>query len=286
MNIVGNSAGLATEAKQDAQIGNQNTQITNQDTQIIQQTFKQIGKFFDLSQDDNGDWQGFPLPWSQVVSFEIALEDGVINGGSEFPEIFNIDMLIDEFNNLQSAFTFSKYNDGNSDTLLIQDGTLSIERIQNIIIFSDNDLEYSTFTDTPDQVESVVDAILLQNTRNGSYKRNLIDLVNDSLVKMTRMLRYLPNNTVTLPFTNDNTVHDLGLSPGTIGELVEIKEYGSGFVVYTLDGTTPINNSSAKVANANSSFNPRKNIDLSLVRFKGSTTGSDYSVSYSIYNTQ
>ncbi len=72
----------------------------------------------------------------------------------------------------------------------------------------------------------------------------------------------------------------LGLSEGTIGNLVYIGDHGQGVVRVSFDGTSPKGESYPE-------FNARhtlglKNVDLSKLVFNGSSTSSDYTVCYEV----
>ncbi len=80
-----------------------------------------------------------------------------------------------------------------------------------------------------------------------------------------------------------NDVINLGLPSGTMGEISSITGYSSGSVVFVIDGSTPDNTNSPRITSRSASFNPIKNIDLSLFRIKGTSSGSRYYIIYSIY---
>lgn len=85
-------------------------------------------------------------------------------------------------------------------------------------------------------------------------------------------------------FQNDGGVNSLNVPPGTMGELVSITEYGAGAVYWTIDGSTP---TAANGSYMSVQYGPNinlKGIDLSLVRLDGTSSGSDYSVTYHVWS--
>jgi len=82
---------------------------------------------------------------------------------------------------------------------------------------------------------------------------------------------------------NETNTQQLDVPPGTMGCLRSITDYGAGAVYWTIDGTTPAatNGSTMSVQYGNNI--DLCGIDLSLVRMNGSSTGSDYSVTYEVW---
>lgn len=78
----------------------------------------------------------------------------------------------------------------------------------------------------------------------------------------------------------------LSVPAGTRGNLLSITDTGSGLVYFTLDGTTPGNTpngpNKGEVTGPYLTMNLR-NVDLSQVRFNGSSTASDYTAIYEKY---
>ena len=86
-------------------------------------------------------------------------------------------------------------------------------------------------------------------------------------------------------FTNEGGVQTLGFTTGTMGRLVSIEDIGTGFVRWSIDGSVPGTDDGAWFTTTgpyHASYN-LDNVDLSLLRFVGSNTSSDYSVMVEIY---
>ena len=84
---------------------------------------------------------------------------------------------------------------------------------------------------------------------------------------------------------NNTNTQQLNVPAGTIGTLVSITEYGTGSVYWTIDGSTPsANTSGTSLMNVQYGNNINlRGIDLSLLRFNGTSTNSDYSVTYEVW---
>lgn len=89
--------------------------------------------------------------------------------------------------------------------------------------------------------------------------------------------------------TNMVGLVDLAGNPypaGTMGEITSIEDTGTGLVRMSIDGSDPVTaagNTFLITGPYHSGFN-LKNVDLSLVRLNGSSTGSDFSIMYHEYN--
>ena len=73
---------------------------------------------------------------------------------------------------------------------------------------------------------------------------------------------------------------------GTLGTINSIEDIGTGFVRWSIDGSTPATgtgNSFVSNGPYHAGYNLR-NVDLSLVRLDGSSANSDYSVAFEVYN--
>jgi len=82
---------------------------------------------------------------------------------------------------------------------------------------------------------------------------------------------------------NNTDTQQLNVPAGTIGCLKSITDYGAGGVYWTIDGSTP---SASNGSLMSVQYGPNIDlcgIDLSLVRMNGSSTGSDYSVTYEVW---
>jgi hypothetical protein len=83
-----------------------------------------------------------------------------------------------------------------------------------------------------------------------------------------------------------NAVESLSVPVGTRGNLLSILDSGTGLVYFSLDGSapgnTPVGANRGEVTGPYHTFNLR-NIDLSNVRFDGSSAASDYTVFYEKY---
>lgn len=82
-----------------------------------------------------------------------------------------------------------------------------------------------------------------------------------------------------------NSVQQLSVSAGQRGNLVAISDTGTGIVYFTTDGTTPTNSAGSNRGEMSGQYLAvsLQNIDLSLLRFDGSSASSDYTVYYEVY---
>lgn len=88
-------------------------------------------------------------------------------------------------------------------------------------------------------------------------------------------------------FVNEGDIVDLGLPAGTMGTIVSVEDVGTGFVRWTIDGTSPQtagNNSTFTTTGPYHSGYRLQNVDLSLVRFDASSDAADFFVMVEIYN--
>lgn len=83
---------------------------------------------------------------------------------------------------------------------------------------------------------------------------------------------------------NDTDDRDLGLPAGTMGCITGVSETGAGLVYWTADGTSPSATNGGVFNNNYGNGQKVCGIDLSLLRFNGSSTASDYTVTYEIWN--
>lgn len=79
-----------------------------------------------------------------------------------------------------------------------------------------------------------------------------------------------------------NTVSNPNLTGS--GWITNLKEQGGGLVRMTINGTNPTNTNGFTTNGPYHSGYGLNNVRLDLVRLSGSSTGSDYSVMYEIYN--
>ena len=82
---------------------------------------------------------------------------------------------------------------------------------------------------------------------------------------------------------NETNTQQLDVPPGTMGCLRSITDYGTGAVYWTIDGTTPSASNGSTMSVQYGNNIDLCGIDLSLVRMNGSSTGSDYSVTYEVW---
>ena len=82
---------------------------------------------------------------------------------------------------------------------------------------------------------------------------------------------------------NETDTQSLNVPPGTMGCLKAITEYGAGAVYWTIDGTEPTAANGSLMSVQYGNFVELCGIDLSLVRLNGTSTGSDYSVTYEVW---
>lgn len=82
-----------------------------------------------------------------------------------------------------------------------------------------------------------------------------------------------------------SAVESLPVAAGQRGNLISISDAGPGLVYFTLDGSPPSNTAGANLGEMSGQYlaAPIRNIDLSLVRFAGSSTASSYTVYYEVY---
>ena len=79
-----------------------------------------------------------------------------------------------------------------------------------------------------------------------------------------------------------SAVEQLSVPAGQRGNLVAISDTGSGLVYFTTDGSAPSNTAGADRGEVTGPYlaTPMANVDLSQLRFDGSSTASDYTVYY------
>ena len=93
-------------------------------------------------------------------------------------------------------------------------------------------------------------------------------------------------------FTNEGDVEILRdgagnpYPAGTFGTLIAVEDIGTGFVRWSIDGSTPTTQEGAGFTTTGPYhvYNMH-NVDLSLVRLDGSSANSDYSVAFEVYNS-
>ena len=83
---------------------------------------------------------------------------------------------------------------------------------------------------------------------------------------------------------NNGSIQSLNVPPGTMGCLRSITDYGSGAVYWTIDGTAPSSSNGSTMSVQYGNNIDLCGIDLSLVRLDGSSSGSDYSVTYEVWS--
>lgn len=106
--------------------------------------------------------------------------------------------------------------------------------------------------------------------------QEIADAIQDNERSTTVRILNVQNN------TNDVT---LPVPAGTMGCINVVEDTGAGLVYWTIEGSTPAPSSSTTFVTTgpyHAAYNVC-NIDLSLVVFNGSSTGSDYSIIYTIY---
>lgn len=88
-------------------------------------------------------------------------------------------------------------------------------------------------------------------------------------------------------WVNNNAVQSLPYPPGTMGRIKSFKDAGSGVAMLTIDGSSPtIAGGASSTMLTSGPYHDQviENVDLSLVRMRGSSTGSDYSIVVEVYN--
>ena len=83
---------------------------------------------------------------------------------------------------------------------------------------------------------------------------------------------------------NEGGTVSLNVAPGTIGCLRTITDYGAGAVYWNIEGLTPTATNSHLMSVQYGPNIDLCGIDLSLVRLSGSSTGSDFGVTYEVWS--
>lgn len=82
-----------------------------------------------------------------------------------------------------------------------------------------------------------------------------------------------------------NAIQSLPVAAGQRGNLISISDTGAGLVYFTLDGSPPSDTVGDQRGEVSGQYlaAPIRNIDLSQVRFDGSSTTADYTVFYEVF---
>ena len=160
-------SGVSSEAKQIDQL----TQATNY------QGKKAIGKTIDLAADQALAWNGYPITFlpNEFIGFLLKFDNVEYNIPND-NTIDNVGELVSLLNTLQSYIVFSAIDATN---LLINDGTFSIDSLEQFYINSANNgvLLYETFTASVDVPLSNIDLI----NENIKVMRALSKAASDTL---------------------------------------------------------------------------------------------------------
>ena len=139
----------------------------------------------------------------------------------------------------------------------------------------------------PDTIGSSV--TVAANQTDYSTAANQSAILSELLAMKTELLSIkeeIRETAIDQTFTvsySGNAIVDLGLPLGTMGEISTIAEFASGSVVFTLDGSDPNNGNSPRISGTSATFNPIKNVNLGAFKIKGTSSGSRYYITYSIY---
>lgn len=160
---------------------------------LVDLDIKEPGYIWDLTTDDNGDWQGFSFDAEYILIQAGSLEKEVLpRNNSASITLTNVNTLIDFLNQLQPYFAFKRLT---ATTILIKEslweiplGSMSIQ-IEDLT--NGNTLEYTTFTATSQQPVSNIDVI----------SREL-----EALNKSNKSVIYRPSFAVDTFSTGTNTI--------------------------------------------------------------------------------
>ena len=142
----------------------------------------------------------------------------------------------------------------------------------------------------PEGCDNIADSSPASNVNVSNFPRTQnVEFDYEKLAQIivdTEQQQQTQRTTQIYSIVNSSDVEQLPVPAGTIGCLKVIEDFGTGFVRWTIDGTNPTTATGTTFTTTgpyHASYN-LCGIDLSLLRFDGSSTASDYSIIYEIWN--
>lgn len=119
------------------------------------------------------------------------------------------------------------------------------------------------------------------DTGSGAYEGPTADEIAAATVAAERDV-----TPAVFTWVNEGDTVSLPVPAGTRGRIVSIEDFGTGFVRWSIDGSDPVGSTAPEFTTTGPyhAAYALRNVDLSQVRLNGSSTNSDYSIAYEVYN--